>query len=192
MRLAEVAQSIALQVDDIDQTDEVHAVGIEAVPAVAMRPLAVMIEVALAVVFQDVVLTGHGIDLQIGRAQQLRAGVELLGRGKMSDIAGVDQEGGLVFHRGHMTQCLLEGAGDVGVHRLVEAQMTVADLREAEAGLRRLGLSDDARPRDAAGDGPDHGAAGPGHALQESAPVGVVCVDAHARAPLGPDLGDLA
>ena len=91
-----------------------------------------------------------------------------------------------------MPKCLLEGAGNVGVHRLVEAQMTVADLREGEAGLRRIGLPDDACPRDAAGDGPDHGAAGPGHAFQESAPVGVVCVDAHARAPLGPDPGDLA
>ena len=168
-----------MQVDDIDQTDEVHAVGVEAVPAVAVRPLAVMIEVALAVVFQDVVLTGHGVDLQIGGAQQLRASIELLGCRKMSNIAGVDQEGGLVFHRGHMTQCLLERAGDVGIHRLVEAQMTVADLGEGEAGLGRLGLSDDARPRDAAGDGPDHGAAGPGHAFQESAPVGVVRLDAH-------------
>src|SRR6202161_3175692 len=97
----------------------------------------------------------------------------------MSNIAGVDQEGRLVFHRGHMTQCLLEGAGHVCIYRLVEAQMTVTDLREAGAGLPRLGVAHDACPRKAAGDGPAHGTAGPGHALQESPPVGVVCLDAH-------------
>ena len=62
-----------------------------------LRPFAVMVEIALAVVFQDVVLTRHGIDLQLRRAQQLRASVELLRLGQMSDVAGVDQEGGLVL-----------------------------------------------------------------------------------------------
>jgi hypothetical protein len=108
----------------------------------------------------------------------------------VGDVAGVDQEGGLFSHSGHMTERLLEGAGDVGVHRLIEAEVAVADLGKAEACLRGLCLADQVRPGNAAGDGPDHGAARPGHAFQESAPVGVMCVGAHARAPQWPDRVD--
>ncbi len=99
-----------------------------------------MVQVAFAVVLQDVVLAGHGVGLQLGGAEQLRGGVELFGLRQMGDVAGVDQEGRLVCHPGDLAQRFLEGAGDVGVHRLVEAQMAVADLGEGEAGLGRLGL----------------------------------------------------
>jgi hypothetical protein len=125
----------------------------------------------------------------------------------VGDVAGVDQEGWSVRGRSHMIQCLLECSGDVGVDRLVETEMTVADLGKCEAGLRCLGLSyqaggDDLGPWNAAGDAPDHRTSGPGHAFQESAPVlalfvlarvsGVVFVCAHARAPSWPDLDDQA
>ena len=53
--------------------------------------------------------------------------------------------------------------------------------------VRGLGLSDDVRPRNAAGDGPDHGTAGPGHAFQEPAAVRVVIVDAHVGCSRLPD-----
>ena len=179
LRFAQRPQAGALQVDHIHQPDEVHAMCVEAVPAVAFGALAVAVEVALAVFLQYVVLPGNGVDLQSGRFQKLRTVIEFLGLGQMRDVAGVNDERRLVGLAGHLLQRFLEGAGHVGVDRLVEAQMAVADLREAEAlGLRRFGRSYQAGGGDAPGNTPDRGGARPAHTGQKAAAVlvlGCVC-----------------
>ena len=71
---AEIAEAAGLEIDDIDQADEVHAVIVEAVPARAFRSLAVTVEIGLAARFiDDVVLAGNVVDLQPGFAEHLSA-----------------------------------------------------------------------------------------------------------------------
>src|SRR5436305_14552945 len=86
----------------------------------------------------------------------------------MSDIAGVDHEGRFYRHRLDFADRLLERADRVGIGRLVEADMAVADLQEAQpgrlGGLRRADKAE--RARYPARNGPEHAGAGPGHAFQ--------------------------
>ena len=56
--VAERTKAVALQVHHVHQADEVHAVGVEAVPAVALGALAEAVQVALAILLQDVVFPG--------------------------------------------------------------------------------------------------------------------------------------
>ena len=79
-----------------------------------------------------------------------------------------------------------EGAERVGIGRLVEADMAVAELDEGgTGGLGRggLGRAEQAgRARYAAAYGPDHAGADPGRAFQQAAPVhdAVVLIFGHA------------
>ena len=81
--VAEVAQTVALQVDHVHQADEVHAVGVEAVPAVAFGALAEAVEVALAVLLEDVVLAGHRVQRELRARPEAAAAV--------SNCAGLDR-----------------------------------------------------------------------------------------------------
>src|SRR5262249_27231872 len=54
--LPEGAQTAGLEIEDVDQTDEVDTVVVEALPPLTDRALAIAIEVRLAVVGGDVVL----------------------------------------------------------------------------------------------------------------------------------------
>ena len=64
---AKVAEATALQVDDVDKTDEVDAVIVERIPARALRSLAVTLEIGLAALFvDDVVLAGNPVDRNAG------------------------------------------------------------------------------------------------------------------------------
>ena len=56
--VAERAETAGLQVDDVHEADEVHAVLVEAVPAGALRAFAESLQVALAVVLEHVVFAG--------------------------------------------------------------------------------------------------------------------------------------
>ena len=79
---------------DVDQADEVDAVVVEAVPALALGPLAEPLEV-LRPVADDVVLAWHVEDLvDLDPLEDLGDGVELLGRREVGEVAGVDQEVG--------------------------------------------------------------------------------------------------
>src|SRR5579872_535739 len=77
----------------------------------------------------------------------------------------------------------LQSSGDIRIRRLVEADVTVADLDKAE--VRAFGgifilaaaFCEGPRYRDAAAHGPDQARARPCHALQESATVNTVVVE---------------
>src|SRR6266581_2269563 len=69
---AKVAQAAALQINDVDETDEVDAVIVIAVPAGALRTLAVAFQIGFAALFiDDVVLAGHKVNLYAGLAEHL-------------------------------------------------------------------------------------------------------------------------
>src|SRR6202171_3930523 len=78
---------------------------------------------------------------------------------QMGDVAGVDHEGRFYRYRLDLVDGFLEGADRVGVGRLVEADMAVADLQERQAGrLCRLRRTDKPeRAGDAARNGPENG-----------------------------------
>jgi hypothetical protein len=89
----QVAQAAALQIDDVDETDEVDAVIVIAVPAGALRALAVAFEIGLAALFvDDVVLAGHPMNRHAGLAEYLVGVIEFGRLGKMRDVAGVNDE----------------------------------------------------------------------------------------------------
>ena len=74
----QASQSARLQVHHVDQSDKMHAVLVEAVPACALRALTVAIQILLAVIVQHIVLTRHKEDVfGAGGLQQLIDGVEL-------------------------------------------------------------------------------------------------------------------
>ena len=72
----------------------------------------------------------------LGGLQDLIHGVEFLRLGKMADVAGVDQERGRRWQRIDARHGFLQRSDDVLIGRLVEADMAVADLHEAEAVVR--------------------------------------------------------
>ena len=45
---AEIAEAAGLEIDDVDEADEMHAVGVEAVPAGALGAVAVALAIELA------------------------------------------------------------------------------------------------------------------------------------------------
>src|SRR5215469_10493099 len=94
----------------------------------------------------------------------------------MADVAGVEHECRLLRQAIDLRDGLFERAERVGIGGLVEADMAVADLQERKtAALRGLRLAHNSeRVRDAAGNGPEHAGATPGHAFQDLAPVDAV------------------
>ena len=100
---AKVAQTAALQIDDVDKADEVDAVIVVAIPASALRPLAVALQIGLAALFiDDVVLAGHPMNWYAGLAEYLVGIIEFGRLGKMRDVAGVNDEGRFDRHRLHL------------------------------------------------------------------------------------------
>src|SRR5580658_7572417 len=100
----------------------------------------------------------------------------------------MDHESGFLRQRDDLAHGLLKRAERVGIGRLVEADMAVADLQECQAfGFLRLRLAHDAqRVRYAAGNGPKHAGADPGHAFEDFASVNaIVAVEiAHCCSPM--------
>src|SRR6185312_8656032 len=93
---------------------------------------------------------------------------------KMRHVTGMDHERRLCRQCGDFVERLLQGGGGVGIDRLVEPEVTVADLGKGETAVRRGGLCliDQPRARNAARDGPYGGGSCPRHALQKAAAIG--------------------
>src|ERR1700722_16944377 len=166
---AEIAESAALQIDDVDEADEVDAVIVVAVPAGALRTLAVAFQIGFAAVYVDnVVLARHPMNLHAGLAEHLVGVIELSRLGKMRDVAGVNDEGRFDWHRLYDGDSLAQRAERIRVRRLVKADMAIAHLQEREAlGLRCKRIADQPhRVGDAAAHGPKHPGTRPDHAFQ--------------------------
>ena len=189
--VAEIAQAAGLEIDDIDEADEVHAVGVEAVPAGALGAAAIALAVELHVIIEDVVLAGHVMHVEAGLGDDPVGVVEFGRLGEMGDIAGMNDEGWLHRQGLDLVDRFFERADGVGVGGLVETDMAVADLQERQPtrfGSRRL--ADNAHgTRHAACDRPQDASTGPGHAFQDFAPadaVPVIVIRSHRQSPLKP------
>ena len=75
---------------------------------------------------------GDVVHVECGLADELVGIVELVRLREMGDVAGVDHEGGLRRHRFDLGDGFAQRAERVGVGRLVEADVAVADLKEGE------------------------------------------------------------
>ncbi len=134
---AEIAEAAGLQIHDVDEADEVHAVGVERVPAGALGAAAVALAVELDLFVEEIVLAGHVMHVELGLRDDAFGVVEFGRLRQMADVAGVDHEGRLDRHRLDLADRLFKRAERIRVGRLVEADMAVADLQEGQAG--RLG-----------------------------------------------------
>ena len=140
-----------------------------AVPAGALRALAVAFEIGLAALFvDDVVLAGHPMNWHAGLAEYLVGIIEFGRLGKMRDVAGVNDEGRFDRHRLHLGDGFAQRAERIRVRRLVEADVAVAHLQKRESsgfGGKRVADQSD-RVGNAAADGPEHPGSRPDHAFQ--------------------------
>src|SRR5262249_58290870 len=163
--------------------DEVNALVVEAVPARAARPLAVAVQVTLAVIGEDVVFTWDIEDpIRADTLQDLGDRIELSRLGQVRQVAGVEHEGRRPGHRVDLFHRLFESARHVDVRGLAETDVAVADLDEAEIALGSvlLVLPEGPRRQEPTPDAPEHAGPGPGHALQEATAVDAVARPARA------------
>ena len=84
----QIAQAAGLEVLHIVQTDEMHALLVEAVVALA-GPLGESLEEGLAILVEHIVLARHIMRIEPGAPDDLLGGVELLGARQLADVAGV-------------------------------------------------------------------------------------------------------
>src|SRR5574338_1689985 len=105
-----------------------HAVFVEGIPAGSLRAFAVALEIGLAQAFIDeIVLPRHVMHVERGLTDDLARIVELVWLGEVSNVAGMDHEGGLGRHRFDLANGLAQRAERIWIGRLVEADMAVAD-----------------------------------------------------------------
>src|SRR6266851_5710636 len=130
---AEIAEPAGLEIDHVDKPDEVHAAGVERIPAGALGALAVALLVELDLFIEEVVLARHIVHIELGLRDDAVGVVELGGLRQMRDVAGMDHEGRLLRHRVDLVDGFFQRAKRVRIGRLVEADMAVADLQEAHA-----------------------------------------------------------
>jgi hypothetical protein len=89
----------------------------------------------------------------------------------MGDVAGVDHERGFYRQRLDSVDGFLVGAGRIGIGRLVEAHMAVADLQERQPSyiLCHRFVDNAERARHAARYRPQDPGSSPGHAFKDLA-----------------------
>ena len=131
---SEPSEAAGLEVDHVDETDEVHAVVVEAVPTVPLGAFTVAVEIGLAeALVDDVVLAGNLVDVEPSLTDDLISVVEFVRLGQMGDIARMDHEGRARNNQFlDLADGLAKRAERVRIGWFIEADMAVADLQERE------------------------------------------------------------
>src|SRR5207245_6208479 len=62
---AEIAEAASLEGDDVDEADEVHAAGVEGIPALALGAAAVALAIELHLLVEEVMLAGHVVPVEL-------------------------------------------------------------------------------------------------------------------------------
>src|SRR5882724_1680536 len=88
---AQGGEAAGLEADHVDQGDEMDALAIEAVPAVAFRARAMAFQIGLAIV-EPVMLARHTVNIAADVLDDLLSRVELTRLREMGDVAGMDDE----------------------------------------------------------------------------------------------------
>src|SRR5580658_3604445 len=124
-----------LQGSDIHQSHEVDALLIEAVPASPFAALAVSFQILFSIVDGNIVLAGNIEHLFLRTGENPFRAVELSGLGRMTYIAGVDDELRRLRKSVDLIDRCLQRTSDICVSRLVETDVAVADLDEVQIAL---------------------------------------------------------
>ncbi len=187
LRGAKAGFLAGFEIEDIDQGNKMHALQIEAVPAIALGALAIALEIGLAGAFiEDVVLTRHIADRKL--AQQLSGGIELGRPRQVGDVAGMEDQR-RHFGQGQNLVARLDQCLDrLRVGFLVKADVAVAQLgKQQRPGRLRLAVAIQRKGlRHTAGHGPDHAGPGPSRAFEQVPPrrgAHIVCT--HVKSPVG-------
>src|SRR5262249_15150598 len=159
------------------QADEVHALLVEAVPTGSPGTFAVALEILFAVVVEHVVFARNEEDVPAaGTLENLIDRVELLRLRQVADVARMQDEFWVDRERVDPVDRRFQRADHVGIRRLVESHVAVADLHETQ-----LARGDDAcraaqrvRLENAALHEKQRARARPGHAAEKPAPVNAV------------------
>ncbi len=113
-----------------------HAALIEAVPPACLLPFAEATEKFSAVVADHIVLARYVKSMADARfLHQPRQGIELVRPGEVREIARMQQKGQTIGLGVDQRQRLAKRGCHIHVRRLVEANMRIADLHEAETGV---------------------------------------------------------
>jgi hypothetical protein len=114
---------------------------VEAEVAAALRALAEVLPVALALIQEDVVLAGDVEDaIRFDRAQDLPGRIEFADLAQVDVVARMDDEGRALGQSVDVADGLFKGSDHVRVRPLVEADVRVGDLHEAEVRRRAGGV----------------------------------------------------
>src|SRR5215471_1046704 len=116
-----------------------HALVIEALPAVPRGPFAMAVQKFLPPIGKDVMLTGHvkhltALDLFEG----LSEGVEGARFLAMGEVTSVEEKGRRRLERIDLGDSQLQRGHHVGIRRTLEADVGVADLHEGKIPTPRL------------------------------------------------------
>ena len=135
--VAELTKTAGLKVQYVDQSNEMDAVLIEAVPTgtFGFDVLEVSFAVEFASIVEHIMLAGN-MENVFGSAtpENFIKGVELLRLRQLRDISCVDQEGRRGRHRVNAIESNLKCLGNILVRLLVKPNMAVANLQKAEIG----------------------------------------------------------
>src|SRR5262252_11150051 len=142
----EIAEAASFEINNIDEADEVHAVGVKAVPAGADGGTAVALAIDFSLIrINQVVFAGHVVHIEARLRDDVISVVEFLFLRQMTDVAGMDHKGWLLQQGIDLGDRLFQCPKRVRISWFIEADMAVADLQERQAtGFRRLRLAHDA------------------------------------------------
>ncbi len=175
----QIPHAARLEVVHIVERNKMHAILVEAVPAIRGIWGEAIVKGA-AIIFQQIMFAGDVMCGEAGAANDLVGGIELISARQMGNIAGVEQQGRARF-RAHRLHRGGECRGRIHVRGVGETDMAIADLHEAQAAGARgsRGTANQRAGGNTAGYGPDHTGTDPCHALQDvaaaAAPVCVHC-----------------
>src|SRR5215469_11879214 len=166
---AEIAEAAGFEVHNVNESDEMHAAGIETVPARAFGVATVTLSVKLHFFVKKIVFARHVIHVKTSLRNNAISIIEFRRLRQMRNIASVNHERRFYRKALNLSDGLLQRANRIGVRRFIEAHMTVANLQEGHARwlcCERSVIDKPQRSRHPTGDGPQHSRPSPGHAFQ--------------------------
>src|SRR6266404_2969356 len=138
--ISELSQTAGLEIQDVDQSNEMDAVFVEAVPAraFAFDALQIPFTVKLSAIVKHIVLSRNIENvLRSTTLQDFVESVELLWLRELGNVSRVNKKGRRRRHRVDAIEGNFEGLGHIFVCVFAEADVAIADLEKAEVGSRQ-------------------------------------------------------
>src|SRR6185369_2269746 len=133
---AQSGSTSLFQIQNINKPDEMYALIVEALPALALSSARESLTIELSLVIKHIVLAWYIKHLAcLESLEDLRRRIELLSAGKMRDVARVNHKRRLVIERIDLIDCFLKRLRHIVIWILIEPDMAIADLDETEPRL---------------------------------------------------------